>query len=122
MPSNSWMTTPYPLTWVTDKAATRQASTARHIADKPVALVLNRNGTFLASQTVRIEGVASPHNAGQVSFDAQQTYMRSCTVFGLPTLNIAVGDRFGFEATVYSVTGVTTHAGEIQATGERYQT
>jgi len=121
MPSNDWMN-PYTVNWPTEKAALRAYSTARHLADKPSIIIITRDGTALAAQTVRIEGKSGVINAGQVYTDLQQTYTRTVTVFGLPTLNIATGDRFGYQGDTYSVTGVTAHAGEIQAQAERYQT
>ena len=122
MPTIDWMTQPYPTGWVATKAAQRTASTARHISDKPVAIELHRNGTPLAAQTVRIEMASVPRIGGQTVNVGQQTYIESCIVFGLPTLDIAVGDRFGWGGNIYSVIGVTPHAGEIQAEAERYQT
>lgn len=129
MPSAAWLSaSPYPATHAADKSERRSHGTVRRIMDKPTDIVVKRGSSFLASQTVRIEGKAGTSQEGSRLSGNQTTYTRLVTVFGIrdhptiPDLNIAAGDRFGTPEGNFVVLGVTFHAGEVQATAERLQT
>ncbi len=123
MPTREWMTNDYyGAGWVANKVTERTTRTASHIADKPTAIVLYRAGTAQASQTVRIELSGGVSNAGNVAVANMQTYKRGVVLFGLPTFNVQIGDTFGYQGARFTVTGITTHSGEIQAHAERTQT
>ena len=129
MPTHAWYdNSPYPQDHAATKSQRRAVGTVKRVMDKPTDIRIFRNGSFLAEdQTVRIEGRGSTLNLGTRDLSNSDTFVRSITVFGvrdhptLPDLDIQVGDRFGYASGNYVVTGITLHAGEIQAACERVQ-
>lgn len=129
MPSNVWYeSSPYVRSWVADKAVRRAMTTVRRIMDKPYDVSFERNGQFISEQTVRIEGRIGVETQAHRTFANANTFERGVIVFGvrnhptIPTLDIQVGDRFGYLDANYVVIGVTYHSGEIQAHADREQT
>jgi hypothetical protein len=125
---DDWMFfNPYPTGHVAAKARIRSALTWKHIQDKPFEMIVWRDGEFLDSQYVRIEGELRPRVESRPSEGNMQTYSRTMTVFGVrdhPTVadtDLKVGDRFGFNGELMVVIDVTPHSGEIQATAVKYQ-
>lgn len=128
MPSPAWIdASPYPADYAEQVSERRSHDTVKRIMAKPTDINVLRGTTFLASQTVRIEGRATSATFGDVQVTNSNTYMRDATVFGvrdhptLPDLDIKVGDKFGYNDATYRVVGVTLHRGEIQAAAERLQ-
>lgn len=121
VPTNDWLNSLHPAGWVATKTAQRAASTAKRINDKPAAVVLLRNGVALPEQTVRVETVLSNRHVGVITDSLQQSYMHPIVMFGTPDFDVQVGDQFGYQNSVYRVTGVTIYPGEVQAQAERYQ-
>ena|SRR3989304_6974753 len=93
----------------------------RRITASPYSVVVRRNGTPLAAQTVRIEYSPTAHVEDAEVSDPGTTMV---TIFGVedhPTVtdtNLQRGDRFTYLNTVYQVIVVNHMPGEIQARAE----
>ncbi len=108
-------------TWRSDPQARALDAWAR-IEDQPTTITIQRGGTMLAAQTVRIEFSdaaredLSLHEGLNVVPGVQQAI-----VFGVrnhPTVadtEIERGDRFVIGATEFEVAGVIVAAGNVQA-------
>lgn len=117
----------YPPELIAVKNKMRAYSTARRISEKPSMIKLKRNGAFLDAQRVRIEGVSGTQDFGNRVIGNADTYERGIVIFGvkdhatLDDLDIAINDEFGYQGSLYIVTGVTYHSGEVQASAKRLQ-
>jgi len=95
----------------------RAADAWQRINDKPASIVLVRNGTALAAQTVRVEYDRGASEMG----DAGQSSNRGVVVFGvrghaaLSDTDIQRGDRFVYEGAQFRVVDVVYTTGEVQA-------
>lgn len=128
MPSSVWTNAiNLPATWVSDKSQRRSWRTAFHIMDKPTDITIERHGTTLPAQTVRIEATRGYSPTSTRDFSNANMFQRGMTVFGIldhptiPNLNAAIGDRFGYMNELYEVQEITRHAGEIQLSVQRFQ-
>lgn len=106
-------------------AQSRAASAWNRILDRPTEITINRNGTDLPVQTVRLEVPPTPREIG-VGGEPQLGLLGKKTVilFGikdhpyLDDTDVQRNDRFVWQDESYDVTGVVEFPGEIQATGE----
>lgn len=100
---------------------TKAVFTWRAILQHPTQIVINRRGTMLDEQTVRIE-----HNL-RVREDIKTlttTGVAICVVFGVrdhptvPDTDIRARDRFVADGVTYEVVTLIVHQGEVQAVSE----
>lgn len=91
------------------------------INDKPTSIVVKRNGTIMAAQTVRLEyaqgGLMESTNIGSVG-------SQSVTVYGIlshpvaANTDIKIGDRFVYGGKEYEIKSTIITIGEIQGQAE----
>jgi hypothetical protein len=94
----------------------------KRINDKPVSITVNRNGTALATQTVRVEYSESER---VITGEANgMSAVRDVVVFGVknhPSVtdtNLQYGDLFAYDGQIFKVVFVISSIGEIQANCE----
>ncbi len=94
----------------------------KRISDKPTSITVNRNGTALPAQTVRIEYSESER---VVTGEANgMSAVRDVVVFGVknhPSItdtNLQYGDLFAYDGQIFKVVFVMSTTGEIQANAE----
>ncbi len=94
----------------------------KRISDKPVSITVNRNGTAIPAQTVRIEYSESERViTGEAS---GMSAVRDVVVFGVknhPSIadtNLQYGDLFSHDGQIFKVVFVMSTIGEIQANCE----
>ena len=115
---SAWLSSHSPIVSASDRAVLAW----RRINDKPTSIVVNRDGSVLPPQTVRLEYSEAERSsigeAGVVSM------IRKIIVFGVvnhPSVadtDLRYGDRFAFGGVVFHVQMVMPTLGEIQATAE----
>lgn len=115
--------------WFGDVAVPQIDPEARAIAawqriqDRPSEVILNREGSPLAAQTMRIEMVA---RRDTLVGPAGQTLVLPVRLFGVrghPTVsdtNLQRLDRFALNGLIYEVQSVVEYAGEVQALAAAY--
>lgn len=116
---NSWLGSNVDL--LNPTAETKAVLAWRRILRFPTEIEIDRNGTYLAAQTVRIE-----HNirVREDNKDLTATGVAVAMVFGvkghptIPDTDIQARDLFYFENTMFEVTTIIPLEGEIQATCE----
>jgi hypothetical protein len=94
----------------------------KRISDKPTSITVNRNGTALPAQTVRIEYSESER---VVTGEANgMSAVRDVVVFGVknhPSVantDLKYGDLFAYDGQIFKVMFVISTIGEIQANAE----
>lgn len=99
--------------------ATHRAILAwRRIQRQPTTITVERDGTTLDPQTVRLEASDNVHSEAS---PATSGAMRGVVVFGVrghphqPDTDLQAGDRFAVGALAYTVLDVVLLVGELQA-------
>ncbi len=105
-------------------ASERAVDAWGRIQRDPKPILMQRGGSNLAEQTVRIEFDNQSGLQGEVAGAGGKSSRRSCIIFGVkdhPSVtdtNIQRGDKFRLNGTDYRVVQVISPPGEIQATAE----
>lgn len=113
--------------WLADNAdapvaSERAVDAWRRINDKPTSITVNRDGTTLSAQTVRIEYSESERI---VTGEANgMSAIRDVVIFGVkghPTVantDLKYGDLFTYDGQIFQVLFPISTIGEIQAVAE----
>lgn len=112
-----------PYTRTPPSVTARAVAAWRRINDRATSVVIIRNGTAQAAQTMRVE---TSNGGSEAAIAAGITGQQMAVVYGVmdhpngsvPDTSLERDDRFLYEGAMYHVKSVVTHKGEIQGFAE----